>query len=90
MDNTGREREEELFEIIRSPRKLDDLNGADDDGSQYLIITLLGIVQILGAVIFFILIIWLARGAYDLEQGLFSLSAGIVRHSFYLTNPEEI
>ena len=35
-DNTGREREEELFEIIRSPRKLDDLNGADDDGSQYL------------------------------------------------------
>ena len=34
-DNTGREREEELFEIIRSPRRLDDLNEADD-GSQYL------------------------------------------------------
>ena len=32
-DNTGREREEELFDIIRSPHKLDDLN---DDGSQYL------------------------------------------------------
>ena len=32
---TGREREEELFEIIRSPRRLDDLNEADD-GSQYL------------------------------------------------------
>ena len=34
-DNSGREREEELFEIIRSPRRLDDLNEADD-GSQYL------------------------------------------------------
>ena len=34
-DNTGRKREEELFEIIRSPRRLDDLNEADD-GSQYL------------------------------------------------------
>ena len=34
-DNTGREREEELFEIIRSPRRLDDLNEAHD-GSQYL------------------------------------------------------
>ena len=34
-DNTGREREEELFEIIRSPRRLDDLNETDD-GSQYL------------------------------------------------------
>ena len=33
-DNTGREREEELFDIIRSPHKLDDLN--EDDGSQYL------------------------------------------------------
>ena len=34
-DNTGREREEELFDIIRSPNRLDDLNEADD-GSQYL------------------------------------------------------
>ena len=34
-DNTGREREEELFDIIRSPYRLDDLNEADD-GSQYL------------------------------------------------------
>ena len=34
-DNTGRDREEELFDIIRSPRRLDDLNEADD-GSQYL------------------------------------------------------
>ena len=34
-DNTGREREEELFEIIRSPTRPDDLNEADD-GSQYL------------------------------------------------------
>ena len=34
-DNTGREREEELFDIIRSPHMLDDLNEADD-GSQYL------------------------------------------------------
>ena len=34
-DNTGREREEELFEIIRSPRRPDDLNEADDR-SQYL------------------------------------------------------
>ena len=34
-DNTGREREEELFDIIRSPDMLDDLNEADD-GSQYL------------------------------------------------------
>ena len=33
VDNTGREREEELFDIIRSPQRLDDLN---DDGSQYL------------------------------------------------------
>ena len=32
-DNTDREREEELFDIIRSPHRLDDLN---DDGSQYL------------------------------------------------------
>ena len=29
------EREDELFDIIRSPRRLDDLNEADD-GSQYL------------------------------------------------------
>ena len=34
-DNTGREREEELFDIIRSPHRLDDLSEADD-GSQYL------------------------------------------------------
>ena len=34
-DNTGIEREEELFKIIRSPRRLDDLNEIDD-GSQYL------------------------------------------------------
>ena len=34
-DNTGREREEELFDIIRIPHRLDDLNEADD-GSQYL------------------------------------------------------
>ena len=34
-DNTGRDREEELFDIIRSPGRLDDLNEADD-GSQYL------------------------------------------------------
>ena len=34
-DNTGREREEELFDIICSPHRLDDLNEADD-GSQYL------------------------------------------------------
>ena len=34
-DNTGREGEEALFEIIRSPRRPDDLNEADD-GSQYL------------------------------------------------------
>ena len=34
-DNTAREREEELFDIIRSPRRLDDLNEAND-GSQYL------------------------------------------------------
>ena len=34
-DNTGREREEELFDIIRSPHRLDDLNEADDS-SQYL------------------------------------------------------
>jgi len=33
-DNTGREREEELFDIIHSPHRLDDLN--EDDGSQYL------------------------------------------------------
>ena len=33
-DNTSREREEELFDIIRSPHRLDDLN--EDDGSQYL------------------------------------------------------
>ena len=34
-DNTGREGEEALFEIIRSPNRPDDLNEADD-GSQYL------------------------------------------------------
>ena len=34
-DNTGREREEELFDIICSPHRLDDLNEADD-GSQHL------------------------------------------------------
>ena len=34
-DNTGREGEETLFEIIRSPRRPDDLN-EEDDGSQYL------------------------------------------------------
>ena len=34
-DNTGREGEEALFEIIRSPSRPDDLNEADD-GSQYL------------------------------------------------------
>ena len=34
-DNTGREREEELFDIIHIPHRLDDLNEADD-GSQYL------------------------------------------------------
>ena len=34
-DNTGRDREEELFDIIRSPGRLDDLNEADD-GSEYL------------------------------------------------------
>ena len=34
-DNTGRDREEELFDIIRSPGRLDDMNEADD-GSQYL------------------------------------------------------
>ena len=34
-DNTGREREDELFDIIRIPHRLDDLNEADD-GSQYL------------------------------------------------------
>ena len=34
-NNTGREGEEALFEIIRSPRRPDDLNEADD-GSQYL------------------------------------------------------
>ena len=34
-DNTGREGEEALFEIIRSPRRPDDLN-EEDDGSQYL------------------------------------------------------
>ena len=34
-DNTGRDREEELFDIIRSPHRLDDLNEAND-GSQYL------------------------------------------------------
>lgn len=33
-DNTGKEREEELFDIIRSPHRLDDLN--EDDGAQYL------------------------------------------------------
>ena len=33
-DNTSKEREEELFDIIRSPHRLDDLN--EDDGSQYL------------------------------------------------------
>ena len=34
-DNTGREGEEVLFEIIRSPRGPNDQN-EDDDGSQYL------------------------------------------------------
>ena len=34
-DNTGREGEEALFEIIRSPRRPDDQN-EEDDGSQYL------------------------------------------------------
>ena len=34
-DNTGREGEEALFEIIRSPRGPDDRN-EEDDGSQYL------------------------------------------------------
>ena len=34
-ENTGREGEEALFEIIRSPSRLDDLNEAND-GSQYL------------------------------------------------------
>ena len=34
-DNTGREGEEALFEIIRSPSRPDDLNEANDD-SQYL------------------------------------------------------
>ena len=34
-DNTGREGEEALFEIICSPNRPDDLNEADD-GSQYL------------------------------------------------------
>ena len=33
-DNTGREGEEALFEIIRSPSRPDDLNEANDD-SQY-------------------------------------------------------
>ena len=40
-DNTSREREEELFDIIRNPHMLDDLNEADD-GSQYLNNTLQG------------------------------------------------
>ena len=34
-DNTGREGEEALFEIIRSPGRPDDEN-EEDDGSQYL------------------------------------------------------
>ena len=34
-DNTGREGEEALFQIIRSPSRPDDLNEAND-GSQYL------------------------------------------------------
>ena len=34
-DNTGREGEEALFEIIRTPRGTDDQN-EEDDGSQYL------------------------------------------------------
>ena len=34
-DNTGKEGEEALFEIIRSPNRPDDLNEAND-GSQYL------------------------------------------------------
>ena len=34
-DNTGREGEEALFEIIRSPGRPDDHN-EEDDGSQYL------------------------------------------------------
>ena len=33
--NTGREREEELFDIIRSPRGPDDQN-EEDDGSRYM------------------------------------------------------
>ena len=41
VDNIGRGREEELFDIIRSPGRLDDLNEADD-GSQYLNNTLQG------------------------------------------------
>ena len=40
-DNTGREGEEALFEIIRSPSRPDDLNEADDD-SQYLNSTMEG------------------------------------------------
>ena len=35
VDNTGREGEVALFEIIRSPRTPDDQN-EEDDGSQYL------------------------------------------------------
>ena len=35
VDNTGREGEEALFKIIRSPRAPDDRN-EEDDGSQYL------------------------------------------------------
>ena len=34
-DNTGREGEEALFEIIHSPREPDDQN-EEDEGSQYL------------------------------------------------------
>ena len=34
-DNTGREGEEALFEIVRSPNRTDDRNEAND-GSQYL------------------------------------------------------
>jgi hypothetical protein len=34
MDNTGRDREETMFDIIRSPSP--DENEPEDDGSQYL------------------------------------------------------
>ena len=35
-DNTGREGEEALFEIIRTPRGPDDQNEEDYDGSEFL------------------------------------------------------